>query len=575
LSAQLGWNTDQYNGTDYSVYVLTKKGTDIRAFNTKIAQTYKMPINNIENLAIALVPIKTIHLNANIGENTRANLIALLVGGVIALLLSCFNYINLSTILFSARTKEVGINKTVGAGKLAIFRQFMTDTFLAALISFGMAILFIALILPSFDNLFDIKIDIVPNLKIISIVVSVFILTVLFSGFYPALLLSGFKPISLIRSNIDSKRGKNNLMGILITLQFVVAVMLIQFLLITSKQASHLSEYNVTGFDGNEVLVIDGNAWGDLKRVKNNLLENPNVEAVSWGSRIPGVGMGLTSSWKQEDNKEMALHFRMESDYLKTFKVRLLEGRTFSEKIPDENRQEVIINKLTANSLGLNDPIGRKMILNGKQYDIIGLVDDFQAVPPIFADLPIIIVQSGNTDEHLLVRINPKNHIETQKFIHELLSKINSEFPVEMQFYGDFMAEQAKSFYTTGTLINVFTGIIIFNAMMGLFGLSFFVSQNKNKEIGIRKVHGAAVFDIVWKFGKGFVTKLLLAFCIASPLIYIGAQKYLSIFPRHIKLGPGILMTGGLIALFILIISSGFKLLQAANGNPVKTLRYE
>lgn len=573
MAEQLGWNTDEYYDTSYNVFTLTKKGTDIPGLNNKIAATYKIPVD-IENVAIALVPIKRVHLYENISQNTKASLLILLVGGILALLISCFNYINLSSILFSTRSKEVGINKTIGAGKFDIFSQFMTHTLFTTLISFGLALLVISALIPSVNDLFDVTIESVLNFKSALLIIALFVLTCFLSGFYPALIQSGFKPVSLITNNANKQR-KNRLMNVLITIQFVVSVMLLQFMIIGMKQANHMAKYDVTGLDGRNVLCINGNAWGDLNKVKDELLKNPGIEKVSWGSRVPRVGMGMIQEWKEEGNKEMALQFWMEGDYLEIFRINLLKGRTFTESFFDESRQEVVINTLTANSLGLDDPVGREMMIRGKPHLIIGMTDNFQAIPPIFKDMPVIILKSGPRNEHLLVRIDPSDLRETQTYIRETLSKINPDFPIEMQFYEDYMAELAKSYYSTGLIINVFTGIIIFNAMMGLFGLSYFLAERKNKEAGIRKVHGADAMHVLWMLGKGFVGKLVIAFCIATPLIYMGATGYLSIFPRHIDLGPGLFLTGGLLAMLILAVSSGVKLLQASNSNPVKTLRYE
>lgn len=573
MSAEFGWNTEQYSGTNYSVYTLTKQGTDIKKLNKKIAETYRLPID-FEDGGIALVPVKRIHLYENIEENAKANLLTLLFGGILSLVLSCFNYINLSTILFSTRNKEVGISKTIGAGKSEVFRQFMTDTLLTSFISFSLSVLVINLVLPSFNTLFEIDINIIPNLKIAVYIAAIFTITVLLSGSYPAFILSGFKPLSLIKDN-QAGRRKHRLMNILITVQFIVSVMLLQFIVLSVKQNNHLSSSDIVGFDGTGVLCLNGNEWGDLNKVKDELLKNSNIETVTWGSRVPMVSMNTNQDWKEKGNKEMALQFWMEDDYFKAFKIKLLEGRSFSNELSGEDKQAVIINRITANSLGYNDPVGKTMMLDGKQVLIIGLVDNFQAQPPIFEDFPLIACKSGSTANQLIIRIGKNNREETKSFIRETLVKINPEFPFEMKLYDDHIADFAKSYYTTGLLMNVFTGIIIFNAMLGLFGLSFFISQRKNKEVGIRKVHGADIQSIIWRLGKGFLVKLILAFCIASPLIFLAAQGYLSMFPRHIKVGPEVFLIGGFLAFIALLLSTGIKIWQSANANPIETLKYE
>ena len=235
----------------------------------------------------------------------------------------------------------------------------------------------------------------------------------------------------------------------------------------------------------------------------------------------------------------------------------------------------MVINSLTAASLEMNNPVGKSMRINGKNYNIIGLVDDFQAVPVIFDQMPLIILFEENQSNFLLIRVNDRKIKEAQAYITQVLRNANPDYPIEMKFYFDFMTEYGKSFIATDFLMNIFTLVIILNAMMGLFGLSFFIAQFKNKEVGIRKVCGASVRDVVWKLSRGFALKLITAIVIATPLTWIAGQQFVNNFTHHISMTPDLFLIGAGLALVMVLTASGWKIAYAASRNPVESLRYE
>jgi ABC-type antimicrobial peptide transport system permease subunit len=574
LSDKLDWKPDQYHDTSYSIYVLTRPNTDLKELNSKIVSTYEIPVD-IADISIALIPIRRIHLHENIEQNSMTNLIMLLTAGIIALLVSSFNYININTILFSTRLREVGIKKTFGAGRISIFNQFMFDTFLAAFIGFVLALGILNLIMPSFNALFGTGINMNLKPAVIGLVAGLFVLTVLLSGIYPALALSKKQDLSLIRNQGEQRYGKKRLMGVLIVMQFFIAIMLLQFFILNQKQNIYMTNTNVVGFDGNDVICVSGWEWGDLKTVKHEIQNHPGIEKVSWGDHMPQVGLNLNNNWKEESNQEMALMTWFERDFLDVFKIRMKEGRFFSEEFESGDSTNVIINDLTAHSLGFDDPVGRQMQVYDDMRTIIGVVDEYQAVPPIFNDMPLIIQMAGERTNYLVARINPGMRKEAHAHIEKVLHKVNPEYPADIVYYQDYVADQVKTYYATSIMLNVFTAVIILNAMMGLFGMSFFIAERRIKEVGIRKVMGASIPEILWKLSKRFMLLLLIAFLLATPLIFLGGSQYLQVFSRHIDLTPDIFLMGGLMAFLMLVIAAGWKLYTAAVSNPAELLRHE
>jgi putative ABC transport system permease protein len=570
------WDYKEYDGTNYNVYVLTRPGADYKAINTKILSLYKIPVG-IDDITVFLMPIKDIHLRGT-WENNKGKLIGFLIGGLFVLLTSCFNYINLTNILFSTRARETGIRKVNGGKTGNIFLQFLTDTTLATLISFNLAVVAIKIVLPRFNVLMDTNISISPNPEFIAIAIAIFVFTIIFSGLYPAIRYSTLKPVDLMKPVGNYIKGKSFSRFFLTTFQFILAIIFIQFMMVMGKQNRYIWDINTKGYDGDDVICISGYPWGDLNKVKDELLKNPAVEYVSWGSTIPSMGYSVTSDWKEENNKTMAAVYSFGNDYLDVFRIKMLKGRFFSKEfISDEDNRKVIINQEAANELGYTDPINKTVKLWGKQYTIIGVVGKYMSLPPIFDQIPVLIRFSGNTSEYLTIRINPGNRKEIHEYITGTLQKFNSEYPIELKYHQDILndTKEAKSYITAGKLMNMFFILTIVASLIGLFGLSLFIAQRHRKEIGIRKVCGASVLKLTFRLLKGLIIQVVISIAIATPVVFVVTRGYLSVFPYRIE--PGILffLSGGGVALLLLILSVSWQTISAARRNPVESLRYE
>ena len=571
-----GWDYKEYDGTNYNTYVLLKPDVDYKALNLKILSLFKMPVE-IEKISVFLMPIKDIHLRGT-WENNKGKLLGFLIGGLFVLITSCFNYINLTNILFSTRAKEIGIRKVNGGNRKHIFLQFLTDTTLSTLISFNLAIVIIKVVLPRFNILMDTNISLKPSPDFIIITISLFFITMILSGLYPAIRYSIQKPVNLMKPVGNQLNGKSLSRYILTSFQFILAIIFIQFMMVISKQNRHLSDENTKGYNAENVICVSGYQWGDLNKVKDELLKNPAIKYVSWGSTIPAMGYSVTSEWKDKDNKTMAAVYSFEEDYLKVYQIKMLKGRFFSDKFPsDKEGNNIVINKEAAVELGYTDPLSKSVKLWGKQYNIIGVVGRYMALPPIFDQIPILIRHSGNQSDFLIIKISPENRQESKNYITGTLQKFNSEYPIELKYHDDVMygSKEGKSYVTAFKLMNLFFILTIVASLIGLFGLSLFIAQRHRKEIGVRKVFGASVINVSFKLLKSLIIQVLITIGIATPLVYVATKGYLSVFPYRIE--PGILffLSGGGIALLMLLISVSWQTWSAARKNPVESLRYE
>ncbi len=571
----VSWKYQEYHGTMYNGYVLLRPGTNVTLLNEKILTNYKIPVP-IDNIAAFLLPLKEIHFNGTF-ENTKGKLLVFLLGGLFVILISCLNYINLSTILFSLRTKETGIRKVNGARRKHILIQLFTDTLLSTLISFNLAIILIKLILPWFNAKMYTNLQLTSDLDFILSGLALFILINLLSGIYPALRYSAVKPVTLMKPEMNAGHSKSYSRMILTTLQLLMAVIFIQVIMIMDKQSSYLDSVDLKKFDAENVICLSGYPWGDLHKVKDELLKNPEIESVSWGSNIPTMGYNLTMDWKEKDNKTLVTDFYFAPDYMEVYRIKLIAGRFLSDEYPSDKEQAVVINDRTAAELGYTDPVNKQVMIRGKQYTIIGVTDDYMAVPPIMDKMAQLITYSRELNEYLLIRAKPGNKEDIHNYIRSTLQKFNPDYPVEIKYHDDVVmaTKEAQSYVAASRMMHVFFMLTIINSLIGIFGLSVFVAQRNRKAIGIRKVFGANTIGIMLRHSKGLIIQTLFAIVLASPVSYMVGKGYLSVFPDHVNPGIPLLLFGGLLIAIMLALTVSWQTLKAARTDPARSLHYE
>ncbi|MBU8893497.1 MAG: ABC transporter permease [Bacteroidales bacterium] len=566
---------EEYQGTSFKTYVLLNEGIDLNELSQKIELTYKIP-SEIENIKAFLMPLKEIHMQGTY-ENNKGKLIVFLVGGLFVLIITCLNYINLTNILFSTRNKEIGIRKVVGAKQKNIIMQFLTDTVLTTIIAFNLAITIIKLALPWFNALMDTNIQLMSNTNTLVPLAIVFLVSILFSGIYPALRYSFLKPVSLMKPTANVLGGKGRSRFILTTFQFFLAIIFIQIILGMNKHGLYLNSNDYKLYDSENVICISGTPWGDLSKIKEELLKNPIVEFVSWGSSLPEYALSLTTDWKDKDNKTLASIYNFEEDYLNVFKINMLEGRFFSQKFPSDPENSVVINKLAANALDYDNPVGKTVLIGEKRYNIVGVIDSYRTIPPIFDHVPLLIRTGAKNSNYLTIRINPSNREIAHQYITNTLKEFNSDIPIELKYHYDvlFSTTEAKSFISSGKLMSLFFYLTIITSLVGLFGLSLFIAERNSRVISIRKVFGASISNIMLRLSKGIIVQVIIAFILATPVSMMAMTGYLSVFPSSFDLGLFVFLLGGVVAMILVLLTVGWQTWQAANANPANALRFE
>jgi len=587
-------------GNTYT-YIVTKKGANIEEFEAKFDASIRkyedamiqkeMGISLAEferqgNLFIhKLQPLKDIHLNSTYAEelSTYGNkrfLFIFGITGIIILIIACFNFVNLTTSRASLRAKEIGVKKIIGSPRKSIIFQILIETFIQCLIALLLSILILLLILP-FLNQFS-GIIILPEyllnpLTLITIIFIPLIITIL-AGSYPAFIITAFKPVDVLKRKFKQGNSKSLTRGGLVTLQFVVFIALVFCTLIIRRQINYLHSQN-PGFEKENVLVVKnmGYLGNNRNSFKMELLKNPSVLSASYSSTLPSVDDNSGNIFCEQGSDKTHLMNRMQvdGDFQKTLGVQLKDGRFFSENVASE-KDNAIINEAAARLLGWSDCTDKYIHDYNYEQDfkVVGIMKDFHMKSMRDETLPLVL-KCSDASSFLSISVRSDNLPGMIKSLKLNWEKFNKEAPFEYFFLDQSFNAQYKSEDRLVKVIGVFTLFAIMIACIGLLGLVSYAAIQKQKEIGIRKVNGAKISEILTMLNIDFVKWVVVAFVVAVPVSYYAMSKWLEGFAYRTSLSWWIFALAGLMALGIALLTVSFQSWKAATKNPVVSLRYE
>lgn len=601
ISKTTGQDAWGYFAENLYTYIVTKKGTDINSFKQKydafgmkywepnILQATGKSVEEFEAQGNfqhhKLQPLKDIHLNAKYagGLPTSGNaqlLIILGITGLLILIIACFNFINLSTARASLRAKEIGVKKMMGSSRQLIILQILAETFLHCLIALAFALFFVNLSLPLLNSYSEIVIepDFFLNPLALLTIIAIPLIVTLLAGGYPAFYITRFKIEEVIRGKFNVGKSKNRTRGSLVAFQFVVFIVLVFSTIVIRKQIYFLQHQN-PGFNKENVLVVK-NAFrlgNDSAPFKNKLLKNSFILSASYSSTVPSVPVNSDNSYSRKGSEEPILMspMRADFDFQKTFKVEMKEGRYFSDVFQTES-QNVIINEEAARRFGISDCNDKYIHANYNErtdLKVIGIMKNFHLSSLRERPVPIVLTLASNGN-YISIRLQPGEIPQVLETVKDQWENFNEE-PFEYFFLDKAFDAQYKSENRLSKVIGLFTVIAIMIACFGLFGLVSYTATRKRKEIGIRKINGAKVSDILTMLNRDFVIWVAIAFVIAVPIAYYAMNKWLENFAYKTELNWWIIALAGVSALAITLITVSWQSYKAASRNPVEALRYE
>ncbi|MES2797437.1 MAG: ABC transporter permease [Bacteroidota bacterium] len=522
------------------------------------------------------------HLNAEIPTSSGLvkvsnPMYSYLLSGIalFVLLIACINFVNLTIARSVKRAKEIGIRKVVGSERKQLIFQFLGESFFLCTLAFILAIALAHLLLPLFNVLTN-KVLVISYLfsrKLIVIYVALYIITGMLAGFYPAMVLSSYNPVQSLYSRFQIA-GKNYLQKSLVVFQFTLASFFIIATYTIYSQFNFLTGKDL-GYDDNNLVIVNKNELTptDAALFKNELLKNPNIAGVS----VKNVGVRGTGTKNSIGSTVYFVDETIDENYLPLLKIPLIEGRNFSTAFPTDAKQSVIVNESFVKAANWKTPVGEtisKLGNSNDMYRVIGVVKDYHFASLTKKITPQLFSMNGSYGSYY-IRIKPNTVSESLKWIQKKYQEFYPMSPYSYVFKNDENSRQYAEVEKWKQIILFSAILTIFISCIGLFGLSVLSVEKRTKEIGIRKVLGASVQNIATTLSRDFITLVIIALVIASPLAYFAAIKWLQNFPYRILISWWLFVFVAILVVFLALITISYQAIKAALMNPVKSLKTE
>lgn len=543
--------------------------------------------------SLALQKLTDIHLRSHTDyeaeENGDINRVYIFSAiALFILLIACINYMNLSTARSTLRAREIGIRKTVGASRKEIIYQFLSESVMISWMAMLLALLLTWLVLPWLNTLSGqpLSISILLQPAIITAVFLIPFFVGIMSGIYPALFMSSFQPVKVLKGLIKVKDSNISFRKVLVTAQFAISIVLIISTAVVFRQLGYMQKKSL-GFDREHILTMSYNSGlnGKFDAFRNDLLMNSNIKNVARSSRIPtgrlldAMGTRINRGDSLVPANADIKFVSSDQEFLSTYGVKVVAGRDFSKKFGMDT-SGFLVNEAAVQALGLrnnDDAIGKNLVYGSRAGKIIGVIRNFhfeslhQRISPLILLLPL----SPDFYGRISVKIAGTNIPSAVAQIEASWKKFLPEAPFEYNFLDENFKKLYASEQKQGTIFTAFACIAIFIACLGLFGLSAFAITQRVKEIGIRKVLGAGIGNIVGLLSKDFLKLVIIAAIIAFPIAWYAMDRWLRDFAYRINMSWWIFFAAGIIAALIAFFTISFQAIKAAAANPVKSLRTE
>jgi putative ABC transport system permease protein len=606
LKGKVDENENSWMASDYYNYLVLHKGTDIKALEEKLpgiiekymgpqveelGMTYKKFKENGNEIGLFVQLLTDIHLYSKGGHSeieAGGDIKSVYIFAAVAifmLLIACINFMNLSTAAATKRSKEVGVKKVLGSQRNQLVHQFLAESLMATGIAMTMAIIIVIMVLPVFNQLSgkELELNFLWDTKVMMALALLAIFISVLAGSYPAFFLSSFKPITALKNRITSGGRTKGIRSTLVVVQFVVSACLILAIIIVDQQMSYIQNKEL-GYDRSQLVVLrESYLLGSNKNVfKNQLLADPRVESITMSSYVPAgptdMNMAGVYPGQQHEAIRRTTLYNIDAHYIATMGMKLVAGRNFSEATQADSLN-VIINETAVRNFGLGDnPIGKILTVTGdnnskKSFAVIGVIKDFHFRSLHESISPLVML--NNPRGGLIIKTKTEDVAGLLATMNEQWKSFQMEEPFSYAFLDELYAKTYDTEHNMGNILKIFTLLTIFIACLGLFGLITFTAEQRVKEIGIRKVLGANVGQIVSLLSKDLIVLVAISFVIAFPLGFYLMDKWLEDFAYKIEIQWWVFVVAGLATLIIALFTMSFKTIRSALANPVESLRSE
>jgi putative ABC transport system permease protein len=580
-------NYDHYSPT----YILLKQNADPKALESKLsAHTRKYFRMNADHVSLSLQPLRNIHLRSkhvmweiNWHKGDIMDIYFFSIIMVFILLVACINFINLSTARSVSRAREVGVRKVVGANKLQLVRQFICESLFFSTCALFLAIAAVQTIKPILENTLGVNMtfDYLNN-WIFAVGILCFLVGAgVLAGIYPAFILSSFQPVVVLKSSFFQEKKSDKLRKVLVMVQFAISIMLIFCTTVVAKQFGFMRNRD-TGFNKAQVVILPmtEQMQQHFDAIREDLSKHPGIKGVTASTRKLGTSLWRNQVFFEGKNPEeqwISPYMTVDYNFLSFYGIELLEGRNFSpEYADDSSSRSYIINETLAQQIGWENPIGQRFKIGDKDWGtVVGVVKDFNfrslhhRIEPVafYVYRPWLFCMS--------VRIGTEDMSQTLGYLEEKLQPYRGEQPFLFSFLDEDFARLYQNEEKSRRLFGIFSLLAIVISCLGLLALASFTTEQKSKEIGIRKILGSSVLDIIVMLSWRFIKWVILANIIALPVAWYVMNRWLQNFAYRIPTRIDTFLLASGIAFLFSLFTVSFKVFRAASANPIDSIRYE
>ncbi len=536
-----------------------------------------------------LQPIKDIHLYSNLDYELEANsdIKYIYIFSVIALfiiIIACINFMNLSTARSANRANEVGIRRVLGSNRSQLIRQFLAESFLMSLLAFLFALALAELLLPFFNTVSGKKLNLGFNdWLIFPELIGLMLFVGILAGIYPAFFLTSFQPVAVMKGRLKSGLKSARLRNILVVFQFSVSIVLIVGTFVVYNQLEYIRARKL-GFEKEHVVVIQrAEALGNrLEAFKQKLLQNPQVISATVSNYLPGQGFDINAFRTKDatsDELQPINHWYVDKDFAQTFQLEMIAGRFFSSE-PAGDSSSIIINESAVDMFGYEDPLGEYLWTIDRDellsFQVIGVMKNFhyESLHKEIRPLTVRLIPTSDGN-YISIRVRPDNMAKTLASLKSMWEVFAPGQPFDSFFLDDNFASLYRAEQRAGKLFAIFSILASFIACLGLFGLAAFTSEQRTKEIGIRKVLGASILNIITLLTKEFTKWVLVANLIAWPVAYLTMNSWLRNFAYRVSIELWVFILAAVLGFSIALATVSYQAVRAALANPTDVLRYE
>jgi putative ABC transport system permease protein len=584
---EIGYNLEEWAGADYYTFLLLEDKADYpqtsAAIGNLCCDIYRQQTGQEEcPYNVFLHPLTKYHLYSLSGSGGRIQYVWIM--GAVALFIiaiACLNFINITTARSTSRAKEIGMRKVIGADRLKLIKQILGESYVMTAMALIMAMILVEIFLPLFNQLAAKKLHMDfshPGLLLSLLVV--LIITGLFAGIYPAFYLSRFKPVEILKSKIKSDKAGLKFRRVLVVFQFSLSLILIICTVVIHGQLGYIQNKDL-GLNKENAIYFRPSAaiQENYSAFKSELLKSPDILDV--GASMQGIthinstiGQNFDYEGKPAD-LSLELHFDwVNYDYAKTLGIEMAEGRFYSPDFASDANDGIVLNETAVKLMGIENPIGKRFSYWGNEKHIIGVVRDFY-LEPLYETLKPMILIYNQTAAVLYVRLGPENTPGALAYIEKVYKDFEPSGTFGYRFLEDAYKLEYRGDQRLSRILTCFSGLAIFVACLGLFGLVAFIAEQSTKEIGIRKVLGASVGNIVARLSREFLILVLIANLVAWPLAYFLMRRFLEHYAYHVGINLWTFLACTVLVLMIALLTVSFRALRAASMNPVESLRHE